>query len=79
VDESAGKQQIRPALSGQERPTAAEKLRELIAQHRNSFAVQASGLGSVLGVLDAYVLATEARIANLERAMHERRKLGELV
>lgn len=43
-------------------------IRQEIAKHRRSPVVKVGGFGSVLEMLDAYVVATEARIEALEKA-----------
>lgn len=44
-------------------------LRQEIAKRRNSASVALGGLGPVLDMLDAYIAATDARVAALEDAV----------
>lgn len=50
-----------------ERPPPAAALRQLIAEKRRSVTVLAAGLGPVLDVLDAYVVATQCELFELRK------------
>ena len=74
MDKSAGGQPVRAGVSAPAAPTAAQRLRELIAKHRSSVMVAASGMGPVLGVLDAYIVATDAQLRHMAARIAELEK-----